>query len=556
MFYMFIITCCVIGFLPCLAESTGAKEYAQTLHQTMWATFLHHDKQYVPAEDWYTALTKNSASIYSLKGYILFLFDRQRYTEIVAYVPTIKEHFAHDVDVQRIAAHALALSGRVQDADAYFIALYKQFPTNADIALETIKALVRVNNTQEAVEITQSIINKTPYKASVFIFYFVQAQLQVKLGNVQQARESLQQCINMRPDFAQGWLLMSLFEAQVGNVVSATQHYHSFVQLSGTRDANLENHLLMLAQKQSMPQSGIAKPLLLNKTPSLEKALAFYKDRQFSKALAAVDHCIHHEEETFLPKILKIQILLDMHDADTALVNLLAWIQEEPEQQMWFSLMHILTDVHLPQRTIIEALESIHKTAPQTLWAPLYCADLYIRAGDNAHGLVSYAKALKLATDPLLKTELYFSIALIQYQQANFEAVADAVEQGLAQNSVHAPLFNLAAYYYATKGKDLKKAQHYIRLALAQEPANFHYIDTQALILYKLRAFDKAEALLDQLYAQIPTDSAVILNLAKTKYKLGKKDEAFTLINAARTTLQHEYETKIIARLEKKWQIP
>jgi predicted Zn-dependent protease len=553
---MICICLLLLGFLSFFMPCVGTPEYAQTLHHTMWATFLHYDKQYAGAQDWYASLVQNPASIHSLKGYLLFLFDRKNYTGIVEYLPDITQHFANDVDVQRITAHALAGLGQKDKADALFIQLHARFPTNPDIALETIKVLVRKEDVTQALSIAEAIVNKVPNKQSVFIFYFLQAQLHVKLGNVNRALEAVNQCIAMRPQFAQGWLLMSVLELQAGNLAQATQGYASFVHMSGTRDVQLEQHLLALTNAQHAPVTAMQQATFLTKNPSFEKAVLLYKKRHYSRALTTIGVCIQEEPNNPRYKIFKIQILIDSHKISEALTHLMGWIEQEPEQQLWFSVIHLLGNAHAPIETIINTFETIEKKLPQNLWAPMYLADLYVLEGKNDDALKHYTRAVPLTPDTKMKAELYFSIALLNYKQNNFDAVATALQDGIAQNSPHGPLFNLAAYYYATKGKDVSKAQEYIHQALAQEPDNFHYIDTQAVILYKLHDYTKAEALLDRLYAQLPTDGTVMLNLAKTKYKLGKKDEAITLVGTARTVKQHDHEEKTIARLEQKWHIP
>jgi predicted Zn-dependent protease len=527
-------------------------DYTRTLHHATWAHFLHHEKKYDEAGDWYSSLIQQPASIYSLKGYILFLFDRQQYAKIMSYKETIQTQFASDVDMQRVFAHALAHSGKLAEADTLFITLNKTFPTNPDIALEAIKALTRKGDTESALAVTHAIINKTAHKASVFLFFFVQAQLYVTLKKTVQAREALQQCLVLRPQFSQGWLLMSLLEAQEGNADKATQGYQSFLRIGGAHNKELEQYLLALAAQHAVGTRMQAAAVYTH-SAAYKKALVFHKERQFPRALAVVEAGIKQEPHNPHMKMLKIQILLDMQQAPNALAQLVAWIDQEPEQQLWFSLVHLLTHQHIPVQTAIDTLASVQKRMPDSLWVHLYLADLYMRMGQHAHAATCFERGVQITKDPVLKAELYFSQALLQYEQRAFDAARVAIEHGLAESVVHAPLYNIAAYYYATKGNDLTKAQNYIEQALAQEPDNVHYRDTQAVVWYKLQVYDKAEALLDQLHVQMPTDATVTLNLAKTKYKLGKKEEACTLVTKARSTVHHTHEHHTIARLEKKW---
>ncbi|HEV2916171.1 MAG TPA: hypothetical protein VGW78_00330 [Candidatus Babeliales bacterium] len=522
-------------------------DYSNVLHQTMWATFLHYDKQYSNAQDWFVALLEQPMSLYALKGYFLFLFDRQDYASLLEYVPVIEKKLKNDVDMQRVAAHTLLHTGHTQEADALFIKLNRQFPTNADIALETVKSLLKVGNIEQALEVTHTIINKTLQKQAIFLFFFIQAQLYIKKNDMNKAREVLKQCLNMRPNFAQGWLLSCLIELQEGNKEKAMLEYVSYLQIAGVRNMQVEQYFMAQTSNQ------IIKPQLHKQMPLYTKAVLLYKSKQYASALSLLARGIMQEPNNVQYKLLTLQILIDMKNPTGALTLLVSWIYKDPESQLWFTLMHLLSDVYIPAEEIKGTLESLKHTLGPNIWLHLYLADIYMRKQEYYDAYICLNQAVLVCQDAAIKTELYFMLALIGYETGDMYEVQKAVEQGIAQHIVHAPLYNLAAYYYATKGNTIQKASYYIEQALVQDPHNIHYLDTQGVVWYKKQEYAKAEVLFDTLHTQIPHDSTITLHAAKTKYKLEKKEEAYILMDEARGCASHLHEQHTIARLKQKW---
>jgi len=527
-------------------------DYVQAVHHTMWATFLHKDKKSNDAQNWYQTITQKPVSPYSLKSYILFLAETDNYKKIASYIPEYSQQFAHDATIQATFAHALAKTGKEAEANELFIQLNKTFPTNQDIAFQAVQALAHKKEMGQALTIAQEIINKSTQKQSNFIFYFLQAQLNVQLGKLEEARAAAQECLALQPHFFKAWLMVGLVEEQLGNIDKAIQGYRSFLETSQQRNTHIEQHILALTLKQTTAQPTTGLPMPRN--PSLEKTILLLKQKQYDQALKSVDQCIAQSPKNPHNKLLKIQILMDMKRHDDALALVVSWIKKEPKQQIWFSALHLLARMGIKEQALINALCSVKKSMPHNQWATLYLADLYMRTQTYDDALEQLKQACEQTNDALLKADLYFYSACIHYERRAFDLVAHALEQGLAQQQLHAPLLNMSAYFYATKGKNINKAEELITQALRLEPSNQHYLDTRAVILYKQGEYDKAELLLSGLLAQTNHDGTIMLNLAKTKYKLGKVDEARTLLKQAQAVAHNMHERTTIATLEQKWQ--
>ena len=85
---------------------------------------------------------------------------------------------------------------------------------------------------------------------------------------------------------------------------------------------------------------------------------------------------------------------------------------------------------------------------------------------------------------------------MIAYDASDWNALNHLAQQTTELKTVYAPLMNLLAYYYESKGNNLGEAQRLIDIALKADANNAHYLDTQAQIFYKQKEYAKAEAIL------------------------------------------------------------
>jgi predicted Zn-dependent protease len=134
----------------------------------------------------------------------------------------------------------------------------------------------------------------------------------------------------------------------------------------------------------------------------------------------------------------------------------------------------------------------------------------------------------------LFSSKILFQLGLLHYYDQKWDAMVEVLVEGKNLNQNFAPLLNLLAYYYATKGKNLKEAEN-LMLKVLQQETNPHFLDTQALVLYKQKKYDDAHKLLATVIKQIPQDSTVLYHLAKTMKKKGMDQEAMNTIQQAVT---------------------
>ena len=111
----------------------------------------------------------------------------------------------------------------------------------------------------------------------------------------------------------------------------------------------------------------------------------------------------------------------------------------------------------------------------------------------------------------------------------------------------------ILAYHYAKSDKKLELAEQLINTALQKRQNNPHFLDTQALILYKQHKYNDALALLNTIIQQEPDDFAILNTLGRTYFKVGKVKEAKDTIERAIKVASNDHEKEQCSALLKRW---
>ncbi len=265
-----------------------------------------------------------------------------------------------------------------------------------------------------------------------------------------------------------------------------------------------------------------------------------------------MNQCPPAEQNDVQIRLLKVQILSALRNFDELLKIVTAWIMQEPDNALWYQTLHLLSRAHIPLMQTINALTTVHTKYPEKLLPLLYLADLHTRAGTMDQAMTYHQMAKNIITDPQLKLRLLYQLAVLHYERNEYPKMLAMLSEIDAINA-YAPADNLRAYYHATEGNDLKKAQEYFDKAYAQDRGNPHFLDTQAVIFYKQKDYDKALKLLQPIAQKLPQDSSILIHLAKTYYHLKDYDNARTTIALAQQYAQTPYEKKTATNLALQW---
>ncbi len=528
-------------------STVSADNQADNLHRYLWANYKQSGGNLSQAQQWYQKTFDSGGSIYTNKGYIHFLNDANRYGEITQLVPKLDTAFTDDPDIQLLFALAFKKTGKTAQADDRLIRLSRKFKHNSEIIFHVADTYVRRKEPENAIAAIDDFLNNAPRRANNFVFYYLKAQIYMQLNKHDEALKNVNESLKIHPHFSQGWLLFALMQEQAGKINEAIKGYTTYLEMSPGTNRQIEQRLLQLVLKQKSQQRN-NNVLLFNKS-CFEKALILFQRKQYSQALDQIDRCLEQKPDDTEGRLLKIQILTAMRKVDDAIAALSTWADKEPDNDLWFKVMHVLARAGVPA-PVIKALETIHTKHPKSLLPTLYLADLHTRAQHTSQAVAYHNKALERTTDAHLKTKIYFQMGLIYYEQQNYTVMENVLKKGNALHTDFPPLLNLLAYYYATKGKQLDRAQKLIAQVLKKDGGNPHFRDTQAVILYKQKQYDKAQALFEKLVQKEPNDAMIHIHLAKIHIKRGTIKQAQAILGKAQSNAKPGYEQRTVEKLQ------
>lgn len=527
-----------LGILLLVTLHTYAKEEVQNLQRYILANYYQFGNHLTQAQQWYSAIIPDQDSINVYLGYIPFLATNQAFNQIVELIPKLDEPFKNNQEMQMAFATALEQVGNKKEAHKRFIILNDKDKANQELAFKVAQIYVENAEPENALKVIDTLLNNCPGRPNNFIFHFMKAQIYLQLNKKELALAAVKQTIQTYPKFDKGWLLYAALQEQEGRLQEAINGYTSFLEHTTVANADIERHLMALTFRQKLAKS--------HQEPStdpdtcLTQAAQLLEKQEYTKALTLVDRCLAGKKNNIQALLMKIQLLAHTNlDAAVSLLEQL--LAHGTQQELWLETLHLLTYKGMPYKKAITLLQTIEKQKGASLALSLYKADLAVRDGSSL-ALSALQSAYKLANTPHLKQAVALQIALIYYDQREWQQAQTVLENALALNGHHAALNNLLAYLYATKGADLNKAQAAIKKALASEPKNPHILDTQALIFYKQKDYPQAIALLEAVVQQCPHDYSALYHLAKCYGQQGNTPNAHQWAQTAARFAHNEIE--------------
>jgi len=227
-------------------------------------------------------------------------------------------------------------------------------------------------------------------------------------------------------------------------------------------------------------------------------------------------------------------------------------IAKESDELLWTKTLYLATYSGMPRTQCIKAFEFLIKEHPNNIMCILYCTDLCIREGAIDQAIAHLKNALNIQLDGKILGKIAYQLALLYYQENNYPLLFSYLEKAYEYNDQCPYINNAFAYYWATKGKNIKHAYSFIEKALTIDPHNPYFLDTKALILYKEKQYEKAQEILEDILKKTHnhTNGTILLHLAKVHYALNNKEQADTLTQQAKAIVKNNHEKKALKKMQ------
>jgi tetratricopeptide (TPR) repeat protein len=519
------------------------------MHRSLWAHYLQYSQDTHIADAWYKELLSMECPPYVYKGYIQFLHAAEKHKDIIAIRSHINKNFKDDAEVQLLLALALKKTGYSQESDELIVQLSRSFGDHGEIVFYATEILVQRKELENALSLLTNFINRTAQKPNIFIYHFLKAQIAMQMGRYDDALKDVQLCIEKHNKFDKGWLLMALISEQAGNIQDAVKGYTQYLELSSEPNKEIKQHLTQLIMQQQMGH--VSVPMQTHN--DYYKALELYRQKSFEKASLHLSDHLKKNPNDADARLLSIQILLDTGNVQQALRILGLWIQEDVNNELWYKTVFLIAKNKACTNACAIIINTVHDKHPSAQLPLLYAADLYTRCSDNARAALFYEKIINTAKDTQVKAKALYQLSAIYYDTGNYNELVKLMTA--YENIAHtfAPLSNLYAYYYATKGKNLKKADAFMQSTQKLASNNPHFIDTQALVAYKKGEYAQACTLLEKVAKMCPHDATIQIHYAKAQFKLNKKELAVMHIKNALAIAKNDYERVTSQKLLARW---
>lgn len=475
------------------------------------------------AKRYYDSLLKNYNTPYIYPGFLFHLAQTEQFETIVKLIPAVEANKKNDLQMDMIIINAFQALNKSNEAINRLTTLSKNHPENPEINFYAASMHAENNRFSDALETIDRYLKQSPNSSKNFIFYFLRAQIYSRIGNYQLATTNVKKCLELSPGFDQAWLLLGLINELSGNLEDAVNSYQSTLKLLGPNPL-LERQIMQLQvrRQQQAYQSG---------NQLFKEALEAYNAKEYQKALHIVS-TVPHKEQHIPSCLLTIEILCKLNKVDEALSYLRKKIEADHANDTWYRTAHLLYKAGVPSKNIIDLFSTVEQKHSTLLLPLLYKADLYLRLKDKDNALLYLIKASTQAQDSAIKTRILYQLGALYYENKEWDRMVAILLEGKKLNQDFPPLLNLLAYYYATGGKNLKEAELLMNIVLKKDK-NPHFVETRALILYKQKKYNEANKLLAALAKKIPQDATILYRLAKTMYKNGTIQAAYTTLQQA-----------------------
>jgi predicted Zn-dependent protease len=515
--------------LAALAQADD--DYASLVHKTTWANYLSSSEK-KSAEKWYREIIDASTLPYPLRSYSLYLASTGQHRTLLQYKRQLQAAFKDDLEVQKAIAVALTYEKQHGEAEALFMALAAQFPTCYEVVLPAVQVMTKRGEDARARETLEKLLNARPQKQHTSIAMVLLAQLYIKENNLDAAYTLVTQCVAMQPSYAPAWLILGTLEELKQNREKAVNAYRTFCALSPVPIPEVEKRIALLHMSNTQ-NSGLS----LN---ALQQCMVLIVHKKYDEALQMTRQMLRAQPQDSTIRALHLHLLVTTGSYRSAVALLAHYIAEKPDDYRWWGALHIIAlnqeAASVAQATLIQ----LRLHYPYTVWGYLYEADCALRKNSFKEAYNLYVQAHTIVTDEVIKSELYFMQALCGYELHDYAVVVQAIQNGLALSVIHAPLSNLAAYYYAHTG-DYDKAQKMVVQCCALEPQNYHYQDTAAFIAYKKGDLSHAAIIFNALHMNHKDDAAITLHAAQAAHKQHNYTDARTLLAHAENHAYSEY---------------
>jgi len=373
---------------------------------------------------------------------------------------------------------------------------------------------------RETISVLQDFVRRRPEQASA---HFRLAQMHMRVGEIEQARASLETVIEIAPNSPSATLLLAELNIRTGRASLAVEPLQD------------------LAERQPTPITFklLGQAFLTEK--NFEKAADAFREYV---ALAPTDAEAYHELGTSLVALNRsaeaIKQFRESLSLDPNYVEPLAMLATLDAQQQRFARAiatvrsqmdqidptgrhhFLLGQLYRASNQLDQAEDAFTKAVelqPDLNAAYAQLAAIYSSSNRQAEAIAALERGLE--HDPE-NVPVMMLKGMVQHQTADIGAAQSTYEDLLGVNPRFAPAANNLAYIYQNQEGMLEKAFELAEIARAEAPDNPDIADTLGWILYKRGTYERALGLVKEAATARPENAEIHFHVGFVHYRLGQ----------------------------------
>lgn len=352
-----------------------------------------------------------------------------------------------------------------------------------------------------------------------------------------QAAATLKELSVSQPELASAvYTEMASLLVQRGDLDQALAYYDKAVELAPAEPAprlgraevyeKATQYFFMLRELEDLEKMGFANAATYSRMGSVFLLVKDYPkaEEYFLKA--------KEDDNADVPSAYFLALLAEQKGDYAAAIAYLQDAQDYPSSAAkWLQVSFYQQKLNQPQAGL-KTLASAYKKFSGNVEIGFFYALALHDAGE-------YKKAARVL-EGVLKTNPTYAEARLQYAYTleslkKYKEMEQALQAVLEQEPKNAAALNLYAYSLAQRGERLDRAQEYIARALAVNPEDFSFIDTQAWVYFKQGKIAEAADLLSSIPEELALqDTDVAYHKGAAAYAQGSFEDARKYLDLAR----------------------
>lgn len=362
---------------------------------------------------------------------------------------------------------------KYKEAIGVFDQLEKKIGIHPEISMQKQKLYQGMGKTQAALEEIQKLIRAFPNNAQ---YYGVLAEVYMTMNKKEDALKAYEKVIELEPDNPIIHLALANFYQEKGDLNKSFEYLRLAFQ---NPEVNIDDKIKILLSYYDISQHNAMRKtqayelldLMIGAHPNEPKAWSMkgdylVRDRRYEEAIACFETVNKYDNSRYA---------------------------------IWDQLLRLYAENRNWQMLAKRSEEAIELFPLQPI--------LYLYNGTAWQQQKNYTKALEAFTSGKdlvldardLKSEFYSGMGDAYFGLKNYTEMEKAYENAITTDPLNIAAKNNFAYHLAKANRNLTKAQELITEVLKQQPKSLFYLDTQGYVYFRLKQYEKARQLFEDL---------------------------------------------------------